>query len=237
MSNENIAPPDLRLMIRALRAGTGLPNSLQNINTTKLPDGASCYVIEDAAFWVLDKGSSTGAITGEVLVPGSGPGRWFRQSTSSTQAPGVQVVSSDTNNGYNLDDNWQISAGANFALLSSGVLPGFWALTALGPILTYSGKTRPFLARLTATVVVGDATAPREIFAGISYNNDLTGVAALGAVGQQSIELVTANVGNQLSTERIVVMADTDTVRAKLAGPAAAAALTATSYSLSLTPL
>lgn len=49
-------------------------DALANIDTTELPDGASCFVNENKTNYRFDKTSSSNVGT---LAPQSGPGRWF----------------------------------------------------------------------------------------------------------------------------------------------------------------
>lgn len=68
---------------RAQLLGTGDSDALQNVNTTEFPDGALCWVQDQASFYVLHK-NSTAAPSGTVIVqPGAGPGRWFQLVTGS----------------------------------------------------------------------------------------------------------------------------------------------------------
>jgi hypothetical protein len=60
--------------------GTGDGNSLQNVNTTNLPNGAECYVIETNLSYRLHK-TLTAPVAGAVS-PASGPGVWLPDSNS-----------------------------------------------------------------------------------------------------------------------------------------------------------
>lgn len=215
--NENTAPPALRYIIREVSAGTGLMESLANVNTTSYPNGAACYVIEDGAWWVLDKTSSAAAVAGLVLVPGSGPGRWFFQSGGVARSPAVQVLGAQ--NTWGEDNNWAISTSNFFSLATPA--PPFWALTALGSILTYTGAPRQFLAQLSLSFESPHAAADaiKQAYGVVSLNDDMTGAAAVG-LGQVT-ELSVANVASQLTANRLVSLVTGDTIRPKAAiGPA-----------------
>jgi hypothetical protein len=57
--------------------GTNDDKSLQNLDTTLLPDGSLCWVNDQLAVYALHK-TSTAAPAGVTIVqPGSGPGRWM----------------------------------------------------------------------------------------------------------------------------------------------------------------
>lgn len=231
--NENIAPSALRYMIREVSAGTGAMNSLANINTTDLPNGAACYVIADAAWWVLVKTSTQAAVTGLVLVPGSGPGRWFLQAAGIGQSPAVQVAGIGGGNAWAADANWGQSTGANFGV--SAPAPPFWALTALGCILTYTGAPRTFLASFSASFEVGNADALRTVFAGVSLNNDLSGAGAAGI--PQAIDCGVVAQALNVTANRLVSLVTGDTIRPKAAVAAAATSLASISSTLVLTPI
>jgi hypothetical protein len=229
--NEQNAPADLRYLIRATRTGFGDPNSLANVNTTELPDGAMCYVIADRALWSLNKGSTAAGVAGAVLTPGSGPGRWFYQGASESQAPPAQMLGVGSNT-YAADGNWGIASTSNFSLLSL-LEPSLWAITALGGILTYTGAPRTFLAQANIVAQVTNADAARLLFAVISHNNDFVGVAAIASMATAQT-IVGAAVPQQINANRVLQLATGDTVRVKLAGPAAATAITTTQVSLAI---
>ena len=76
-----IASVDLRIIgPRARLLGTGDFDSLENIDTTILPNGATCWVIDQAAFYVLHKDSVIVPAPPTSIAPGSGPGRWIQFS-------------------------------------------------------------------------------------------------------------------------------------------------------------
>jgi hypothetical protein len=54
--------------------GFGNPDSLQNVNTTELPNGAECFVIEDRTLYRLNKALTVTPVGG--VQPVAGPGRW-----------------------------------------------------------------------------------------------------------------------------------------------------------------
>jgi hypothetical protein len=65
--------------------GPGDGDSLQNVNTTELPDGSLCWVTQSLAFFALHKGDSTTPPDGiNVIKPSSGPGRWFIQTNTGS---------------------------------------------------------------------------------------------------------------------------------------------------------
>jgi hypothetical protein len=66
------APVALRILDpRPVLLGTGREDSLQNINTSQLPDGACCMVMETQQLYMFVLAGDPAGIQ-----PGSGPGAW-----------------------------------------------------------------------------------------------------------------------------------------------------------------
>ena len=66
------APVTLRILApRARLLGTGDGGSLQNVNTSNLPDGACCVVIETQKLYLFVRDGDPSGVQ-----PGSGPGAW-----------------------------------------------------------------------------------------------------------------------------------------------------------------
>jgi len=58
--------------------GPGDAKSLQTVNTSEMPDGAQCWVIDQKAYYHFHReDNTTPANYPSVMVPGSGPGRWL----------------------------------------------------------------------------------------------------------------------------------------------------------------
>src|SRR5689334_18794733 len=79
------APPDL-VTICAVQN----PSDLQGIDTTILPDGASCYVLNTNTLYRFSKDATPAS---GLLVPNSGPGAWMATVGdalfTTTVAPGT----------------------------------------------------------------------------------------------------------------------------------------------------
>jgi len=76
------APADLRILTpRPTLSGTGDADSLQNVNTTELPDGALAYVLELNLAYRLHK-LLVPPIVG-TLAPAAGPGVWVPEAGSA----------------------------------------------------------------------------------------------------------------------------------------------------------
>lgn len=219
MQDQNSAAVADRFMLRAVATGNGNPNSMQNLNTNLLADGAMCFVSGSATMYYLDKAATTGGIT-----PSSGPGQW-KIFQIAEGASGVALLGSTAYNAFPVDGSWGTSTDSGFIL--DTVSDSTFALTALGGVLTYSGVTRKFLVTLTASVEVGDVSTPRDVFLGIAKNNDLLGAPTGGTSGEIDEVISIASSPQVMSTCRVISLASGDTVRAKMAGPAAATSLTA----------
>jgi hypothetical protein len=76
-------PAELRILEpRKFLLGTGNPDSLQNVISATLPDGAVCYVLDQRDWYVLDK-FSTDPVSGTDVVAAT-TGRWKRQIVASS---------------------------------------------------------------------------------------------------------------------------------------------------------
>jgi hypothetical protein len=88
---------------RSALLGTGDSDALQNVNTTNLPDGSLCWVVDQASIYALHKGSTAGPSAPTIIAPGSGPGRWY------------QIVTGGSGGGIPMPDGTLIlPQGANF---------------------------------------------------------------------------------------------------------------------------
>ena len=222
MTNDYKAPADFRFLIRDTYGGYpdhSDPASLGNVNTVPLPDGAMCLVTVDQSLWVLDKTSSATPITGEIVSPIAGPGRWVRFAVSMNAGPAYSIVGTDFNS-FAATGNWGATSDSHFA--SDTPASAAWTLTPTGGILTYTGPAKRFLVTLAASVRVGDASSPRDVFLGISKSNDLTGAPSAGTSGQIEAVIATAAASVSMATNRVVDLVSGDTLRIKVAAPAGA---------------
>lgn len=222
--NEDKASPDLRFIIRATLLGAGDGRSLQNVNTTELPDGCIASVNADNSLWRLVKTSSTATQNGVSLRAGSGPGTWFLQASNAGLIQGVQITANNFS-AFAVDGNWQQTTDSNCALDGSSET---WSLTQPGCILVYEGTgIRSFMAQLSVAARVGNVGAARDVFLGISYNDDLTGAPSPGTSGQIDATIDTATADFPITTVRKVTMSPGDSLRPKMAAAAGATSLSA----------
>lgn len=232
--NEDKAPADYRCLIRAQLNGTTDGESLQNVNTTPLPNGALCFVNSESALFVLAKTSVQPEEVALVVAPGSGPGRWVRL-VGSTALAGPMQLQATAAAAFAVDGNFGQSSSSTFALAGGSTGHPNWALTAAGGIVTYSGPSRPFMLLLQGSFQVGNAGSPRVATAGISINDDLTGAIADSA-SALSTTLAVASSDYSLGValyRRLLVTGDTLRVKA---GAAAGAVSLSGWFNLSAIP-
>lgn len=217
-------PADSRILIRADILGTGF--SLENINTTFLPDGAMCFVRVNKAVYALDKSSTLTPETNVIITPGSGPGRWIKL-TESLGAAGATFIRSNGQLTYAADGNFNASSSSAFQ--QDGGVSGNpnWTLTALGGILTYSGPVRQFMILLNASVRVGDVSSPRSVFGAISFNDNFSGAVATGGGALDTLCAVAASDYALGVTARFQNLINGSTLRPKFGVAAGASTLEA----------
>lgn len=138
----------LRLLSpRSAVLGAGNGDSLQNVNTTELPDGSLCFVT-GVGLYELDKTSAAPPLDTLVVAPGSGPGRWIFLVASTpdfSTAPArssLSVVSTGatvaTGGGQSV---WTVFPTAAY---DSNFDPTLWSFDSATGVLTYLGPSRRF---------------------------------------------------------------------------------------------
>jgi hypothetical protein len=71
---------------RAVLSGSPVGDSLDNVNTSPLPDGAICWVVSELDLFVFRKRSSSLADGINIVAPAAGgPGRWFRYVSGDSE--------------------------------------------------------------------------------------------------------------------------------------------------------
>jgi len=131
------------LAARAVLLGTGDGDSLQNINTNKLNDGAICYVVELAAYYQLDKASTSTPVGNVIVAPVAGPGRWFYFGSNADSELFAVVRLTTPVTSANLTQNTWVNtpAGAGGTYLLETPDAGLWTLDTATGLLTYNGRT------------------------------------------------------------------------------------------------
>lgn len=217
--SQNTAAPADRFLIRSTATGASDGDSMQNLNSAVLPDGALCFVIATASMYYLDKTAVTGGIS-----PSSGPGQWRVFSVAAAASRGAEVDSTDFNS-FAVDGNWHATTSSSSRLVAVVSGPD-WALTPTGALLTYTGPDRTFLVTLAASAKVGDASVGRDVFLGIDKSGDMTG-APTQAVGVIDQVASVAGADYAITTTRLVAMSSGGTIQPKMAAPSGAVSLQA----------
>lgn len=172
---DRTAATSLRLLgPRARVLGPGDGDSLQNVNTTNLPNGSLCWVNANATLYRLDKTSTAGTAPDAIIVPASGPGRWFalvggaflenmRMSMFSPDEPTVTVGTGNQNKWLALPVD---QAGPYGPQVLGSIL---WDIESTTGVATYSGPRQVF--HFTASLnAAPDAEATTEVQLALSIN-------------------------------------------------------------------
>lgn len=214
---------------------------LSSINSTTLPDGATAFESQSDTLWRLDKSAGTvfDALLGSglLLKPDDGTAaRWFAQTTqgSSPYSNSTYLVSAAAVVMTAGQWNYLGSTAATFAL-STGDTSAFSLNLTTGEV-TYHGPTRQVLVSAKASVLNGAAANSISIHACISRNNDVVAGAGgdYSAKGEQA--MVTADVTEQISTERIMQIGPGVTLRLAFRNATNSDDLSVSFYQLCIVP-
>jgi hypothetical protein len=212
--------------------------SLQNIDTTILPDGSMC-VVSGVGIYLLNKLSTATAADINIIEPASGPGRWIfvtplsptasvlgAQSALSTATTPVTVATSGG------QSKWTVfpTSAYNGTFDSS-----LWAFDSSTGVLTYLGEGRPF--EVTAYLSAGPSTAAKALIGlDIDVNGNLVGTTDRT---QETVEVETGALTTDivsLATSRVGGIANGATVRAVTRNGDAATDITAYSVNIVVRP-
>jgi len=166
--SDRTAATALRLLApRAFVLGTGDPDSLQNVNTTELPNGSLCWVNENSTLYRLNKTSSAASAPTSIIVPGSGPGRWFALSGDAVMSNARMSMFSPEEPTFETDtqDVWQVLPPAED--LSTRYFPqvngaAFWSIHPQTGVATYSGPNMIYHFTAVMSIAV-DAEATTTV--------------------------------------------------------------------------
>ena len=147
---------------RAVLLGTDNGNSLQNVNTTDLDDGCLCYVTEFAAYYMLDKASTSTPVGDVIVQPAAGPGRWLflvgpdvSELWMSMKITAFQASSNLTQSTW---ANTPSGAPGLYTMDTPG--PGLWTIDGQTGLVTYNGQNGKWFQ---VTVSASIATESSEI--------------------------------------------------------------------------
>ena len=153
---DRLAPPDLRILApRAVALGDGDDEALQNVDTTKLPDGCLAYVSNVSTYYRFFRAGgllSANNNDSALITPASGPGQWVAEfgtgalSFSYEIALNAEPVTVTDGTGF-LALPGTATWASDDALTTAGTLTptAFWAANNPGDgALTYFGPPRYF---------------------------------------------------------------------------------------------
>ena len=180
----------LRLLApRAALLGTGNGDSLQNVNTTELPNGALCWVNANATLYRLDRTSVAASAPDAIIVPASGPGRWFALS-------GNAVLSEARMSMYRADADAALIGEAGVwqalpSVLVNSYFPqvsgaAFWSIAGLTGIATYSGPARIYHFNAVLNVAVDDEEVSNIIEVALTVNGSDIGTNNARALAERA---------------------------------------------------
>jgi len=201
---------------RARLFGTGDDDALQNINTTDLNDGCLVYVVEFAGYYMLDKVSTAAASGDAIVLPGSGPGRWFffgsPAGAAELWAAYAMVTTPEALTGLT-QSTWvdpPAPGGAIYALNSPG--PDFWTLDTATGLLTYGGSdSKPFEVTVNASVASGTGSAASiEV---VADTGALVGTTTDDFYAGRGETVATAGNEIQLTSSKIIRPTNGDAIR------------------------
>lgn len=225
MGNEARSAVGFRWMIRALLGLTDPEDgdSLRNMNTAVLPNGATCYVLENSSVYRFRRNVTATPSGEDIVQPLSGDGLWFRVSVDDfLSESAAYVVLTQANTWSTFGDTAWKQPDASFFALQSGFSADQWTLGTLGQ-LTYNGRGGTFLVTVSWSIQGSADAADNTYQFGMSLNGDLNGTAqpvAAGLVFQRSEQGELFGV----TTVRMVTLSDGDILqpRARCITPTAA---------------
>jgi hypothetical protein len=153
---DRLAPPELRVLApRAFALGTDDGEALQNVDTSKLPDGCWAYASDVASYYRFVRAggfTSANASDAALITPTSGPGQWVVEvgiaalSFSYQIALNAEPVTVTDGTGF-LALPGTATWTDDDALTTAGTLTptAFWSVSSPSAgVLTYSGPPRYF---------------------------------------------------------------------------------------------
>lgn len=240
MGNEARSAVGFRWMIRALLGLTDPEDgdSLRNMNTAVLPNGATCYVLENSSVYRFRRNVTATPSGEDIVQPLAGDGLWFRVSVDDFLSESAAYVTlSQTNTFATVDDTAWKEPAASFFTLQSGFSASQWTLDTLGR-LTYNGRGGTFLVTVGWSCQ-GAADVTDNVYQiGMSLNADLNGTAQPVAAGLMFQESEQSDLFS-VTTVRMVTLSDGDILqpRARCISPTAISTLAVNFMSWATVPV
>lgn len=219
--SDRLAAVAYRIMIRATLglATPGDGESIKNIVTTPLPNGAQCFVVENRSLYRLNKASTATPNGSSIIAPNIGGGRWFLVEDEDLAIVDPLLVFSSTNNVFPaVDTNWTAPSTSNYTNLANANFNS-WTAGANG-IWTYTGPSGLIWHLQWDVTFLADA-APGDITAGISRNADLAGAAGGAQEGAGVVSRTAAIVG-RITVSRFQALTSGDVIQPRVRNSASA---------------
>lgn len=216
---------------------------LGSINSTILPDGATAFDSQSDTLWRLDKSAGTVfdalLTSGLVLKPDDDtPARWVAQeiSGSSPYYSGTYGVAASTVTIAILNQWAYLGNVPSTFAVNAGNPEGFVLDTASG-LVTYHGPPRIVKVSAKASVLNAIGGTSISIHACISRSDDVVAGSTTDNSSKGEQAIVTANVTEEISVERILLLNPGTTLRLAFRNATNADDLTVTFYQMTVSPL
>jgi hypothetical protein len=234
MSNTQQSAVALRVTIVAAVTGvTG--DSLDQINSSKFPDGAEFFVLSNRSLYRLNKADTTPPVGALVVKPDGGTGNFILVpgggglvSGLTEQIAGTAAFTASGSFAV-VQNTWiQIQAGANF-YVATQVSDAFTVNTTTG-YLSYVGPTGARF-RVTASVSLASATAADLMNFAVTQNLALVGTTTdLVTRAACNADPTTPGLASQLTFTGIFTLTNADALAAVVRNVTGAHNLTATQF-------
>jgi hypothetical protein len=240
MGNEARSAVGFRWMIRALLGLTDPEDgdSLRNMNTAVLPNGATCYVLENSSVYRFRRNVTATPSGEDIVQPLAGDGLWFRVSVDDfLNESAAYVAVTQTNTFATVNDSAWKEPAASFFALQTGFSATQWTLGTLGR-LTYNGRGGTFLVT-AGWSMNGAADVTDNLYQiGISLNADLNATAQPIAAGTMRFTTEQSDYAS-ITTVRMVTLATGDILqpRARCLSPTAISTLVLEFMSWAVVPI
>ncbi len=224
----------LRLLIVAAVSGVE-GDSLNQLNSSELPDGAEVFVISTRSVYRLNKTSTVVANATTVIAPNGGPGRFVYESgAGGSNAFLVNGTASLTGATAVTDDIWvNPPSGTNF--YAQGSVSGFWSVSTTTGLCTYTGPNQ--VVKATAIITVASAVAAQALELAVTADQALVGTSTADySAAVANVHPTTAGLAIQLVTQKFVTMIDAGTLGIAIRDTSASNNITVSRVSLLIEP-
>ena len=161
---------------RAVLFGTDDSESLQNVDTTNLDDGALCYVTNFAAYYMLDKALSDAPVGDVIIAPASGPGRWVFLVSAGASEIWMSMKITGSQASSNLTQSTWVNTPSGAPTLYTMDTPGpdLWTIDTSTGLVTYNGERGKWF-EVTVSASIAPASSAISDFEVVPDNGGLVG--------------------------------------------------------------